>query len=256
MDVVAHNRKAWNREARSGSRWSQPVDSDVIARAREGNWEVILTPNRAVPKSWFPPLEGKSLLGLASGGGQQMPILAAAGAQVTSFDNSDEQLHRDLLVADREGLQIRAVQGDMADLSEFESSIFDLIFHPCSNGFVEDVIPVWKECHRVLKPGGTLLSGFVNPVMYLTDQEEGGLEIVNKLPYSDLTHMEKGALENRIRAGEPMEFSHTLEALIGGQLKAGLVLTDLYEDDWEDDASPLNAFMPLFIATLARKPAS
>jgi hypothetical protein len=54
-------------------------------------------------------LAGIEVLCLASGGGQQGPILAAAGAKVTVFDNSANQLVQDRLVADRDGLTIETV---------------------------------------------------------------------------------------------------------------------------------------------------
>lgn len=253
MDVLAHNRKAWNKEANSGGRWSQPVGPEIIEQARQGNWELILTPNRPVPREWFPNLEGADVLALSSSGGQQAPILAAAGARVTSFDLSDEQLARDQLVAERDGLEIRTVQGDMADLSVLEDESFDLIFHACSNGFSETILPVWRECHRVLRPGGVLLAGFLNPASFLIDQEKGGLQIVNRLPYKDITHLKPEELELRRRHCESLEFSHSLEEQIGGQLQAGLILTGLYEDDWEDKAHPMNSYMPLFIATRSVK---
>src|SRR5580658_7124734 len=98
------------------------------------------------------------MLCLASGGGQQGPILAAAGANVTVFDNSPAQLAQDRLVAEREGLVIETVQGDMANLCVFKDARFDLIIHPVSNVFVPDVKPVWREAYRILKPGGALLS--------------------------------------------------------------------------------------------------
>ena len=91
-------------------------------------------------------------------GGQQAPLLAAAGAIVTSLDNSEEQLALDRQVAEREGLELKTVLGDMRDLSTFDDASFDLIVHVCSNTFVPEIDPVWKECHRVLRRGGELLS--------------------------------------------------------------------------------------------------
>src|SRR5690606_16705347 len=126
---VSYNRDAWNKQSRSGSRWCSPIDSETVRLAREGTWSVILTPNKSVPHNWFGDLKGKQLLCLASGGGQQAPVLAAAGAQVVSFDNSDEQSAKDKMVAERDGLDLKTVQGDMADLSTFEDESFDLIFH-------------------------------------------------------------------------------------------------------------------------------
>ena len=67
---------------------------------------------------------------------------------VTIFDNSPAQLEQDRRVAEREGLEICLVEGDMADLSVFADACFDLIFHPVSNLFVPNVLPVWREAAR------------------------------------------------------------------------------------------------------------
>jgi hypothetical protein len=83
MDVRAYNREAWDKLVESGDRWTVPVTTDEIQRAKQGEWQIVLTPTMPVPKSWFPDLHGASTLCLASGGGQQGPILAAAGAKVT-----------------------------------------------------------------------------------------------------------------------------------------------------------------------------
>ncbi len=257
MDVAAYNKSAWNREAKSGNRWSIPVGSDDIRAARNGVWSIVLTPNKRVPAGWFGNLKNKKVLCLASGGGQQAPILAATGAMVTSFDNSEEQLARDRFVADRDSLSLETVRGDMADLSVFRDETFDLIFHPVSNVFTEKLAPVWRECFRVLKWNGRLLSGFINPAFFLFDNDEaaktGILTVKYSLPFSDLTSLSDEKREKLTQAGLPYEFGHTLEQQIGGQLAAGFVISDMYEDDGDDKATPLNKFMPLFIATLARK---
>ena len=88
MDIRAYNRTAWNKQVASGNQWTVPVSADMIAAARRGEWTVLLTPTKPVPSAWFPNLKGCDLLCLASGGGQQGPIFAAAGANVTVFDNS------------------------------------------------------------------------------------------------------------------------------------------------------------------------
>ena len=257
-DVLEHNRNAWNKESASDkSPWCQPVDESTIAEARAGRWVVILTPITPVPDAWFDGVRGKRVLCLASGGGQQAPVLAAAGAIVTSFDISEEQLAKDKFVAERDGLDVEIVQGDMADLSHFETACFDLIFHPVSNVFARDVRVVWRECYRVLKTHGRLLSGFMNPDFFLFDHdalEEGEPMIVrNRLPFSESTDFPPNRLQNRLKNCEALEFSHSLNDQIGGQIDAGFEIAGLYEDRWSDEATRLNAFMPTFIATLAIK---
>ncbi len=259
MNVLAHNRAAWNQESLEGSRWTNPVDSEVISRARRGDWDLILTPLRAVPKDWLGELNGKRVLCLASGGGQQAPVLAALGANVVSFDLSEEQLLKDRLVADRDGLEIECMRGDMADLSRLQEESFDLIFHPTSNVFVPDVEVVWRECYRVLRPGGRLLAGFLNPSFFLFDHAEAGLSgnliAQYRLPYSDVEQRGLSAKrKEEISQGAAFEFGHSLEVQLGGQMKAGFLLAGLYEDWWEEAATPLNRLSPTTVATLAIKP--
>jgi SAM-dependent methyltransferase len=255
---LEHNRRFWDREARAGGRWSTPVDAATVGAARAGAWSVILTPNRAVPRHWFGPLQGARVLCLASGGGQQAPVLAAAGAHVVSFDLSPEQLQKDDDLAARHGLDLTTVRGDMADLSRFAPAQFDLIFHPVSNLFVPDVAVVWRECHRVLRRGGRLLAGFMNPDYFLFDHEaiEAGepLEVRFRLPYADVTHLPRQRLERRLAAGDALEYGHSLDSQVGDQLAAGFVIAGFYEDRWDAEATPLDPYMPSSKATLALKP--
>jgi SAM-dependent methyltransferase len=258
MEHLAHNRRAWDAQALANGIWSVPVDSETIAKARQGNWEVILTPKLPVPRDWFGNVQGKKILCLAAGGGQQVPVLAAAGAEVVSFDLSKEQLRKDADVCSCEGLSVLCIQGDMANLGCFEDRLFDLIFHPASNVFVPDVEGVWRECFRVLKQGGHLLAGFMNPAVFLFDHDEaeksGKLTVKFKLPYSDAADLASPALQRKLAQNQPLEFSHSLDTQIGGQLKAGFLLTSLYEDHWFDDSWLFSRFAPICLATRALRP--
>lgn len=254
MDIVDYNRQAWDRLVERGNEWTVPVSHDAVEAARRGEWRIVLTPTRPVPRDWFPALDGTRTLCLAGAGGQQGPILAAAGARVTVFDNSPRQLAQDRHVAQRENLEMETVEGDMRELKAFADASFDLVVHPCSNCFVPDVRTVWKEAARVLAPGGTLLSGFINPAVYIFDDNasnRGELVVRHSLPYSDQESLTEAEQQQLIEAGEPFMFSHSLEDLIGGQADAGLVITGLYEDVWPE--KPISQFMPAFIATRARK---
>lgn len=252
MDIRDYNRAAWDTQVAKGNRWTVPASPEAIAAARRGEWHILLTPSKPVPRAWFGDLAGREVLCLASGGGQQAPTLAAAGANVVVFDNSPAQLGRDREVAQREQLRLETVEGDMRDLSVFADGRFDLIVHPCSNCFVPDIRPVWREAHRVLRPGGVLLAGFTNPLLYVFDEqllEQGTFAVRYSIPYSDLTSLSDEQRRRFTDAGDPLLFGHSLEDQIAGQLEAGFVLTGFYED--ADPTSPLAKHIPAFIATRA-----
>jgi SAM-dependent methyltransferase len=260
-DAVDYNRVAWDRQVAEGNMWTRPVGDDVVAAARRGEWEVVLISLRPTPRTWFgAEVAGRDLLLLASGGGQQGPVLAAAGARVTVFDNSPAQLARDRAVSDSHDLGIRTLQGDMADLSALEEASFDVVFHPVSNVFVANVRPVWREAFRVLRPGGRLLSGFMNPAGFVFDNDQfektGERVVRHAIPYSDLEHLRESELVARRAEGVPLEFGHSLADQIGGQLDAGFVIVGFDEchrgeAEW---TGPLTGRLCEYIATCAVKP--
>ena len=144
----------------------------TFEKAKNNDWSVVLTPTKPVPKEWFCEMKGAKVLGLASGGGQQMPIFSALGAECTVLDYSEKQLQSEKEVAKRERYEINLVKADMTKPLPFEDEAFDLIFHPVSNCYIEDVVHVWKECYRILKKGGILLAGLDNGINFIFDDEE------------------------------------------------------------------------------------
>ncbi|MCL2415909.1 MAG: class I SAM-dependent methyltransferase [Defluviitaleaceae bacterium] len=243
----------WNKE---GWIWATPVSTETFAAAKRGVWDVVLSPQIPVPKKWFAPfiskknnrLDKTKILGLASGGGQQMPIFAASGADCTILDYSKLQLANEEEVAKREGYDINIIHADMTKTLPFPDSNFDLIFHPVSNCYVEDIQHIWRECFRVLRPGGILMAGMVKGMVYLFD-DDNPLLVVNKLPYNPLK--DKNLYDKAIAENWGIQFSHSLEEQIGGQLEAGFILTDIYEDS--DRETGIAEYCPNYLITRAVK---
>ena len=229
---------------REGWEWGQPISHQVYQDALHGRWEVYLTPTKPVPHAWFGELAGKRVLGLASGGGQQIPIFSALGARCTVLDYSPRQCESERLVAEREGYQVTVVQGDMTRPLPFEDEAFDLIFHPVSNCYVEEVRPIFRECYRVLKQGGLFLGGYDTGINYAFDDDEE--RITYSLPFNPLK--DAALYEVSLRNDWGIQFSHTLEEQLGGQLQAGFRLTDLYEDT-NGQGNLHRHNIPSFIAT-------
>lgn len=226
MNYQDLNAKAVDEWVKAGWEWGKPISHEAFEKAKRGEWNVLLTPTKPVLHEWFGELKNKKILGLASGGGQQMPVFAALGAKCTVLDYSEMQLENERMVAEREGYEIEIVRADMSKPLPFENESFDLIFHPVSNIYIKDVLPLWKECFRVLKKGGVLLSGLDNGLTYAFDNDEK--ELCFTLPFDPLKNEEHRKFLEKDNSG--FQFSHTIEEQLGGQLKAGFRLTDIFGD--------------------------
>ena len=157
-------------------------------------------------------------------------------------------------MAEREGYWIDLVKGDMTRHFPFEDESFDWIINPVSNCYIEDLTTMWSESFRVLRKGGTMMTGFTNPIVYMFADEDMELNAHTplackfQLPYNG-RHLE--AAGKNISMDEGYQFSHTLESQLGGQTQAGFLIKALYEDT--DDSCRLSKYCSLYIADLAIK---
>ena len=228
MNIYEQVEKNINDLVENNVNWSACATPEEMQKAREGQ----LTLNfyeKEIPAEWLKDVKGKKVLCLAGAGGLQAPLLACAGAEVTVLDLSEKMLEKDRQVAAQEHLNIQIEKGNMCDLSRFADGSFDYLLNPPSLMYVPDVKPVFKECYRVLKTGGTFIMMAPNPLNYLCDfveDENGGYyKAVNRMPYcsSDFADM-----------GDWVEYGHTMEDYIGGQIECGFVMNGYMECQMED----------------------
>ncbi len=209
--------------------WSNCATSEQMKAAKEGKLELTLGISKPVPQEWIANISGKKVLCLAGAGGLQAPLLAAVGADVTVIDISQKMLEKDIFMAQKYDLNIKVEHGNMIDLTSFADNTFDYIINPVSLCYVPSVLPVFKECYRVLKKGGTLTIAAPNPIAYVCDfveDENGGYyKAVNRMPYSSAEHSDQG---------DWIEFGHTMADYIGGQISCGFVITGYVEYQQED----------------------
>lgn len=226
---------------------------DFLA-AQGGALNVTLAGVRLVPRAWFPPLKGANVLALACGGGQQAPVFAAHGAHVTVTDMSARQLDNERLVARREGYDIRIIKADMSQPFPFEDASFDIIFNPVSNCYIRDILPMQRECARVLRPGGVLMTAFVKEEHFLFDpdfQREDALISRHPLPFDPLRDLTDAQRQAKLDTQMPLAFSHTLTEQLGGLMQAGFELTDIFEDG--DGGGLFDRWMQSYVAVRAVK---
>ena len=151
---LEYNQRRWNEVSRKKANpYTIPISHEDYVKQKDGPIQVVLTVGKTVPGEWFERAPGKKLLGLACGGGQQGPIFASHGYDVTIMDYSQYQLEADRMVAEREGISIRTVLSDMTQTFPFEDESFDIIFCPVSNVYIEELDTMWRESYRVLRKG-------------------------------------------------------------------------------------------------------
>ena len=227
MDIFDRVERNIDRLAANDVNWSHPATAEQLQRAREGTPGLPFGVNDSIPAAWLGNLRGRKVLCLAGAGGLQAPLLACAGAEVTVLDLSEKMLDKDREIAAREGLSIRIEHGNMCDLGRFEDGSFDLVLNPPSLFYVPDVMPVFREVYRVLKSGGSFIMISMAPIAYVCDYDEalGCYKAVNRMPYRSTDHADQG---------DWVEYGHTMESYIGGQLQCGFVLTGYKESQQED----------------------
>jgi len=227
QDIYSRVEQNIDRLVENDVNWSACATPEQLQQAREGNLTLTFGVDGVIPSPWFGDLKGKKVLCLAGAGGLQAPLLACAGADATVIDLSERMLDKDHEIAARENLPIRIEHGNMCDLSRFADASFDLVLNPPSLCYVPDVNPVFREVYRVLKPGGTFIMISMNPIAYVCDWDENArcYKAVNRMPYNSAEHDGQG---------DWVEYGHTMESYLGGQIAAGFVITGYLENQTED----------------------
>ena len=247
-DYRTVNRAGWDRLARWGCDSSRPYGVPEFAEAV----------NRLDGRRWLPWGEFEKVLCLAAGGGQQAPLFAYLGYDVTLVDLSSEQLQRDQEVAGRHGLRICCVQADMLDLSGLPPEAFDLVYQPISSLYVPDVVRCYREVARVLRGGGLYHAEHWNPVQMQVAQSrpwDGQAYRLARRPAEGAVAWSAGP-----DTGETCRhYIHPLGDLIGGLGPAGFVILRFGERNVGDGRgtpgtdSHLSGYLPTFFTILARR---
>lgn len=227
-EVYQYNHKRWNALASASGLFSRPALELDAERAR----------CMVDPEKHMETVQGKRVLCLASGGGQQSAAFALLGAEVTVLDIAEGQLERDQQVAEYYHVTIKTVQGDMRDLSSFAGASFDIVWHPYSLNFVPDARVVFREVARVLSEGGLYYLHCANPFFCgLTPQDWNGSGYNLKYPYIEGVAIEiedqPWVYSRSDYAGVPVppphEYRHTLGTLINALIEEGFVIKHLSE---------------------------
>ena len=249
MDYRNANQQAWN----------QLADSDSLF-ARVATDEECRKPMQSLDgRGWLPEsVAGLNVLCLASGGGWQSILYAAAGANVTVVDLSESMLRLDTREAKRRRFRVQTVHTSMDDLSMFADESFDIVHQPVSSCYVPDLKPVYAGIARVLRSHGLYISQHKQPVsLQISHRSERqqfviGVEYYHEGPLpqqQDTAYRESGATE----------YQHRLDQIVGDLCLAGFVIEDLREPkraDYKVDVSHFGyrgRFVPPYVRMKARR---
>jgi ubiquinone/menaquinone biosynthesis C-methylase UbiE len=245
-EVARYNQARWRRLVEANAVFTRPVlDLDADSARR-----------RVDPRGRLGTVDGKNVLVLAGGGGQQSIAFALLGARVVVVDLSEAQLARDRDSAAQFGVDVRTVEGDMRDLSTLGAAAFDVVWQPYSLNFVPDARAVFREVARVIRVGGTYCVDVATPYFVgVGERDFDGEGYVVKLPYVQgaLLETPDAAWVAGGSAIEPArEYRQTLETVINGLVESGFRITHLDEGlhtDPDPHATPgswdhFNAIVP------------
>lgn len=158
MNINEINRNSWNRQA---ERYQENADFsfDVV------DYGDVRSPNDDDLKL-IGDVENKKVLEIGCGGANCGIALAKKGALVTCTDISAGQLEFAKRNAEKEKVNISFAETRMEDLSFLKDKEFDKVVSICAIMYVKDIDKVFKEVHRVLKPGGSFIFSTNDPVFY------------------------------------------------------------------------------------------
>jgi ubiquinone/menaquinone biosynthesis C-methylase UbiE len=258
---------------------------DAVYRFNKDRWESLVKAEALFSRPWLNEtsesalrrldpdgrlgsVNGKDVLCLAGGGGQQAVAFALNGSRVSVFDISEGQLQRDLDTARRYGYAVSVFQGDMRDLSRFKPESFHIVSQPYSLNFVPDCRGVFAQVARVLRRGGLYSFWAANPFAAgLGTHSWNGHAYEVKLSYkqgAELKYEDEAWVfptgSSAARPPAPREYRQLLSDLLNGLVDSGFKLLHLQEETGHEPAkNPVpgewdhfTSVMPPWISILAQ----
>lgn len=212
------------------------------------------------PWGWIgADVAGLRVLCLAAGGAKHSVLFALAGAETTVIDISPAMLELDRQAAAERNLKIRVIEGSMGDMPMFEEAEFDLVIQPVSTCYVPDILAVYREVARVLKPGGLYISQHKQPQSLQAALRPIGVGYLVQERYYRSGPLPQIDTVNPVREVGAREFLHRWDDLLGGLCKNGFVIEDVQEPRHADFNAAAGTFkhrccyLPPYIAFKARR---
>ncbi len=233
-EIAVANQRLWEEEVKKGCGFTIPwLDMDVALARQYAKGQ--LDPDTYPWCEMYPPsglldVEGKDVLCLASGGGQQSAVFGLLGARVTVVDFTEGQLEGDRKAAAHYGYEVTAIHADMRDLSCIDAESFDLVHQAESLGYVPDVRQVYSEVARLLRTGGVYRVAHTQPAVHSADWNGDCYRITR--PYAERLHR---------REDDGIEFHHYMSNIFNGLIALGFSIEQVQESPYHQRRDLLQA---------------
>ncbi len=204
---------AWNRQ-----RVTDPAQADVVRYGPDIGTEADFR--------LLGHVAGKRVLELGCGGAQCSIAFARQGAHAIGVDFSAEQLAFARRLTEREGVTVELRHGDLADLAFDRADTIDLVFSAYAFNLVEDVNRVFRQVHRVLKPGCPLAFSVPHPAYDMIVDDDPDEPLLIRRSYFDQSRID-------LDSDRPPYFGyhHTISELFTGLGRANFRVDVILEPE-------------------------
>jgi len=228
--IAAMNERHWEWAVKKGAGCTIPwLDLDPALLREYANGEMPPVPERLAgiyPSNVLTGVQGKDVLCLASGGGQQSGVFGLLEARVTVLDLTEGQLEGDRAAAAHYGYEVTTIRGDMRDLSCLADESFDLVYQGNSMAWVPDVGQIYVGVVRILRTGGLYRVDFTNPATEFVDYNSWdgeGYRIT--VPYAETARIERPDDDGP----DSMQFRHHMGDIFNELIAVGLSIQQLQD---------------------------
>ena len=174
-------------------------------------------------------IKGKTAIDLGCGGGQNAIALSRIGAKVTAVDFSHEQIRLAENLASDHNVAIDFITGEISDLSFLAKSGFDIAISACAIAYVQDIESAFAEVFRILKPSGKFILSDMNPLQYIIDEIEGGVEFNHTYPHEPILLKWRWEFDELKRAPGFMHYVRSIPHYHNTLTAAGFTVSKILE---------------------------
>jgi SAM-dependent methyltransferase len=198
-------------------------------------------------------VRGKRLLELGCGPGDHAVDFARGGATVIAVDGSADHIARAREASEAAEVRLELHTGDLADLAFLRADSVDLAFSEGALAAMPDLGRVFRQVHRVLRPGAPFVFVLPHPVGLGTETDTGAGDAPRTVvtrSYFDPGPVDVGEGKAKVRVT-----GHTLGTVFTGLVRTGFRVDNLVEPE-PPRTKAGRALLPAVVIWRARKEGS